>query len=330
MSKCVDEVTMKDVIEWLLEGDPFVEYRTRIDLLEQSEDELEVAQSRKRMIEDPKIQSLLSELKDWPGTVLSSHKSASQPFHKLSFIADLGLRKDDPQIKDIIERIYEHTSEEGPFQLPTNIPKHFGGSGTNEWAWALCDAPTIFYSLAKFGLKKDPQVQKAAKYLANLAAENGWRCVVSKELGKFRGPGRKDDPCPYATLVMLKMLAQFDEWKHSNEAHVGVECLLDLWKRSKELHPYMFYMGTDFRKIKAPFIWYDILHVLDALSQFNWIRTDSRLIEMSEIVKQKADAEGKYTPKSVWRAWKDWDFGQKKQPSRWLTFLILNIFERLN
>jgi hypothetical protein len=137
---------MKDVIEWLLEGEPFVEYRTRVDLLDQSEDELKVAQSRKRMIEDPRIQSLLNELKNWPGTVLSSHKSASQPFHKLSFIADIGLRKDEPEINIIIEKLFEHVSDEGPFQLPTNIPKHFGGSGKNEWAWALCDAPIIIYS----------------------------------------------------------------------------------------------------------------------------------------------------------------------------------------
>jgi hypothetical protein len=272
----------------------------------------------------------LSELKNWPGTVLSSHKSASQPFHKLSFIADIGLGKDDPVIRDIIEKIFEHTSDEGPFQLPTNIPKRFGGSGNTEWAWALCDAPIIIYSLAKFGLKKDAQVQKAVKYLANLVHENGWCCVVSKELGKFRGPGRKEDPCPYATLAMLKMLAKFDEWKYSKQAHLGAECLLDLWKRSMELHPYMFYMGTDFRKIKAPFIWYDILHVLDVLSQFDWLRNDSRLFGMSNIVKSKADEDGKYTPESIWRAWKDWDFGQKNQPSRWLTFLVLNIFKRLN
>jgi hypothetical protein len=166
VSKCLDEASMKEVIEWLLEGEPFVEYRTRVDLLEQSEDDLKVVQSRKRMIEDPKIKSLLSELENWPGTVLSSHKSASQPFHKLSFIADVGLRKDDLGIKDIIEKIFEHISDEGPFQLPTNIPKHFGGSGTDEWAWALCDAPIITYSLAKFGLRNDPQVQKAVEYLS--------------------------------------------------------------------------------------------------------------------------------------------------------------------
>ena len=281
------------------------------------------------MIVQPKLQLILRELKDWPGIVLSSHKSASQPFHKLSFIADVGLTKQDLEMREIVEKVMEHKSGEGPFQLPTNIPKHFGGSGSNEWAWALCDAPVIVYALAKFGLTEDEQVQKAAKYLAGLVSENGWPCAVSKELGKFRGPGRKDDPCPYATLAMLKMLSQFDEWKNREEVHVGAECLLGLWEKSLELHPYMFYMGTDFRKIKAPFVWYDILHVLDVLSQFSWLKKDLRLREMSEILKSKADNEGKYTPESEWKAWQGWDFGQKKQPSRWLTFLVLRILRRI-
>jgi hypothetical protein len=319
---------MKRTIEWLLEGEPFIEYRTRVDLLGQSENEPEVIRARKEMIVQPKLRLILQELKDWPGIVLNSHKSASQPFHKLSFIADVGLTKQDLEIKEIVQKVFEHKSDEGPFQLPTNIPKHFGGSGSNERAWALCDAPVIVYALAKFGLKENEQMQKAVKYLVGLVRENGWPCVVSKELGKFRGPGRKDDPCPYATLVMLKMLAQFDQWKNGNEVHVGAKSLLGLWEKSLELHPYMFYMGTDFRKLKAPFVWYDILHVLDVLSQFSWLRNDSRLKEMSDIVKSKADNEGKYTPESEWKAWKEWEFGRKKQPSRWLTFLVLRILLR--
>ena len=320
---------MKETIEWLLEEEPFVEYRTRVDLLGQSENEPEVIRARKKMISQPKIQLIVQELRNWPGMVLSSHRSASQPFHKLSFIADLGLIKQDHDIKEIVQKIFEHTSDEGPFQLPTNIPKHFGGSGSNKWAWALCDAPVIVYALAKFGLRKDEQVQKAVKYLVSLVRGNGWPCVVSKELGRFRGPGRRDDPCPYATLVMLKMLSQFDQWKDGNEVHVGTESLLGLWEKSRELHPYMFYMGTDFRKLKAPFIWYDILHVLEVLSKFSWLRNDSRLKEMSDLVKSKANTEGKYTPESEWKAWKEWEFGQKKQPSRWLTFLVLRILRRI-
>ncbi len=183
--------------------------------------------------------------------------------------------------------------------------------------------------MVKFGLDKDLQVQKAVKYLVGLVRENGWPCAVSKELGKFRGPGRKDDPCPYATLVMLKMLSELEGWKDSKEAHTGTESLLDLWRRSRETHPYLFYMGTDFRKIKAPFVWYDILHVLDVLSQFEWARNDERLREMVEIVRSRRDAEGKYLPESEWNAWKGWDFGQKKQPSRWLTFLAMRMLKRV-
>jgi hypothetical protein len=51
--------------------------------------------------------------------------------------------------------------------------------------------------------------------------------------------------------------------------------------------------------------------------------------EMTEIVRAKADNQGKYTPESEWKAWKDWDFGQKKQPSRWLTFLVLRMLRRV-
>ena len=91
----------------------------------------------------------------------------------------------------------------------------------------------------------------------------------------------------------------------------------------------MFYMGTDFRKIKAPFIWYDILHVLDVLSQFNWLKNDKRIKKMSDIVTSKANNEGKFVPESIWMAWKGWDFAQKKGPSRWLTFLVLRIIKRI-
>ncbi len=318
---------MEEIIRWLLKGEPWIEYRTRVDLLEQSEKESEVLRARRAMIGHPKIQTLLKELTNWPGTVLSSHRSAKQPFHRLSFIADLGLTRNDPPIGEIIGKVYEHISDEGPFRLPMNVQKHFGGSGSDEWAWALCDAPTIIYSLVKFGLGNDMQVQKAVNYLVRLVRENGWPCAVSKELGRFRGPGRKNDPCPYATLVMLKMLSQLDEWRDSREAHIGTESLLTLWEKSREMHPYMFYMGTDFRKSKAPFIWYDIVHVLDVLSQLDWTRNDRRMQEMMNIVRSKA-TEGRYTPESEWKAWKDWDFGQKKKPSRWLTFLVLRILKR--
>ena len=317
-------------IEWLLQGEAWVEYRTRIDLLWQPKTNPQVVAARKAMLADPKIKSLITELMDWPGTVLSSHKSSSQSFHKLSFLAELGLDISDPPIKKIVYKVMEHQSEQGPFQLPMNVPIHFGGSGKDEWAWALSDAPILVSSLIQLGMHDHPRLQTAIQYLNDLVRENGWPCTVSPELGNFRGPGRKEDPCPYATLVMLKVLAHIPELRESQSAKIGVETLLTLWENSLEKHPYMFFMGTDFRKLKAPLFWYDILHVLDVLRYFTWARKDTRFKQMLSLVESKADRDGCYTPESIWTAWKDWDFSQKKIPSRGLTFFVQRILQSAN
>lgn len=320
---------MNAPIEWLLAGEPWIEYRTRLDLLGQSENDPNVKAARKSMLADSRIRNLICELSGWPGTVISSHKSASQPFHKLTFVADLGIKADDPKMDKIIARILKRQSPEGPFQLPMNIPTHFGGTGQDQWAWALCDAPLVVYSLVKFGLNSEPPVKAAIEYLAGLLRDNGWPCAVSKELGKFRGPGRKDDPCPFANLAMLKALSELEEWRDSRACRVGADILLTLWDESVTRHPYMFYMGTDFRKPKAPFIWYDLVHVLDVLSRFSWLRKDARLLDMLAILKSKADRQGRFTLESVWTAWKEWEFGQKKEPSRWLTLSAWRIIRRV-
>jgi hypothetical protein len=49
---------------------------------------------------------------------------------------------------------------------------------------------------------------------------------------------------------------------------------------------------------------------------------------MLHILADKADPQGKFTPESVWTHWKDWEFGQKKEPSRWITFLAQRIIKR--
>ena len=320
---------MNAPIDWLLEGEPWIAYRTRRDLLAQSENDPQVEAAREAMLADAQVRSLVAELSGWPGMVLASHKSAKQPFHKLAFLADLGLTAGDAGMDAIIARVLEHQSAEGPFQLPMNVPTHFGGTGQDTWAWALCDAPLIVYALARFGLSQEPAVQAAVEHLAGLVRDNGWPCAASKELGTFRGPGRKQDPCPFANLAMLKALSEIDALRDSPACHTGAETLLGLWSESRTQHPYIFYMGTDFRKLKVPFVWYDLAHVLDVLSRFSWLGQDARLLDMLGLLKSKADARGRYALESVWTAWKGWEFGQKREPSRWLTLLAWRIIGRI-
>ncbi|MBI5651368.1 MAG: hypothetical protein HZC40_13145 [Chloroflexi bacterium] len=321
---------MTALTDWLLEGPAWVQYRARVDLLMQKENHPAVITARQAMLADPQIRAVIQSVGAWERAVINSHKSAGHALHQLAFLADLGLRADDPGMNQIIARVMQHQSAEGPFQMLMNIPKHFGGAGKDEWAWALCDAPTIAYALVKFGLGDDPHVQRAIEHLTTLIRDNGFPCAVSRELGKFRGPGRKDDPCPYANLVMLKTLAQIPRARTSRASRIAVETLLALWTESAARHPYMFFMGTDFRKLKTPLVWYDILHVLDVVTQFPFARQDSRVRDIAQIVSAKADAEGRWTPESVWQAWDEWEFGQKKIPSRWLTLIAQRAQARLN
>jgi len=320
---------MENLINWLLEGDSWVKYRTQIDILGLAENDKDVLESKMEILKSSQIQNIINQVNDLPLKPINSHKSAEHPIHKLSFLADIGLTIKDEPIKIITEKILQYQSEEGAFLVTMNIPKHFSGTGENQFAWALCDAPLILYSLLKFGLKDHFQIEKSLKFLSGLISENGYSCKVSKELGKFRGPGKKSDPCPYSNLLMLKIFSCLPE-EFIQERQKAIECQLDLWENSLTKHPYMFFAGKDFRKLKAPFVWYDILHVLDVLSQFKHLKTNNMVLEMFEIIKSKQNNQNRYISESIWKPWIDFDFGQKKQPSRWLTFLVMRISKRLS
>lgn len=307
----------------------YTAYKTMTDLVGMDRNDQAVIAARKRMLADPLIKGLVSELEGWPGEVLSSHKSAGQAYHRLSFLAEIGMDRDDPGMKEILDKVYESMAPDGIPRLTTMIPERYGGTGEITSAWALCDAPTTLYALAKIVSPEDAVVRAGFMKLLSLAKENGWPCTVSKELGSFRGPGKKDDPCPYATVIMLKLISAFDDYKSSIEAKNGVECILDLWENSRSKHPYIFYMGDDFRKLKAPFVWYDILNVCDILSRFEFAAKDQRLVEMAGIITGKRGEGGRLIPESEWKAWKGWDFGQKKVPSSWIEFLACRIEKRL-
>jgi hypothetical protein len=196
-----------------------------------------------------------------------------------------------------IEAVMAHQSPEGAFQLTMNIHERYGGTGEDTWTWMLC-------------------------------------CVVAPELGKFRGPGRKADPCPIVNVYALKALAQASargvpEYLDSPATRTGAEMLLWHWEHQTERKIYMFGIGTTFRKLKYPFVWYDVLHVVDVLSRFPFVHADPRFQEIVETITAQADGEGRYTAGSMYRAWKGWSFADKKNPSPWLTFLVLRVQRRI-
>jgi len=320
-----------DPTDWLLaEGEPWTRYRTLVDLLDRPEDDPRVQAARQAMLEHPAVQGLVAEAAAWPGYPLKRHNDAKHPIHKLSTLADFGLRAEDPGMDEVVAAVMAHQSPEGAFQTIVLVPKAFGGTDREMWTWMLCDAPTLLYALLGFGLGDDECVQAAVEHLVSLVRENGWPCAASPDLGKFRGPGRKADPCPIVNVYALKALAQVPELLDRPATRAGAEMLLWHWEHRAGRKIYMFGIGTDFRKLKYPFVWYNILHVADVLSRFPFVRADPRFREMVKTITAQADAEGRYTAGSMYRAWKGWSFADKKHPSPWLTFLVLRLVRRMS
>jgi hypothetical protein len=318
------------VIDWLLASDePWTRYRTRLDLLGEPLDSPAVLADRREMLTHPMVLDLIEAMKHWGERPFTRHNDAGYPIYKLALLAEFGLQAGDPGIDDICQNVMSHQSPEGAFQCLISIPKAFGGDGQNHWTWIICDAPTLLGTLLVLGYQDDPRVKRAQAHLLSLAETNGYRCAADSALGKFRGPGKKDDPCPIANLLALKALSRAPElWEHPI-VKKAAEMLLSHWDSEPGRKYYLFGVGTTFRKLKAPLIWYDLLNVCDTLSRFPALKSDARLRSMAEAMLNAADGEGRCTASSMYKSWAGWSFADKKQPSPWLTFLALRIAKRM-
>jgi hypothetical protein len=324
-------MAMTDQIEWLLESEePWTRYRTLVDLLDRPEDSVEVQTARREMLAHPQVRALVAEAASWPGYALKRHDDARHPIYALSTLADFGLRTSDPGIVPVTRSIIAHQSEEGAFQTRLRLYKRFGGLEGEWWTWMACDAPTLLYVLLSFNSVSDECVQRAIDHVVGLTDDNGWRCRAAPELGSFKGPGRREDPCPIANVYAMKALSQVPELVDSPATRSGAEALLWHWGPECERKVFLFGLGARFRKLKYPFVWYDILHVVDVLSRFPATHTDPRMGEMVAAITAQAGEDGRYTATSMYRAWKGWSFADKKNLSPWLTFLVLRIRRRVD
>jgi hypothetical protein len=275
------------------------------------------------------VSGLIEYAASWPGYGLKRHNDARHPLHALSTLADFGLDRSDPGMDQLISSVMSQQDPHGPFQTLSHLYKQFAGVEGEHWVWMMCDAPTILYALLSFGLQEDEAVRAAIRHLQDFVRDNGWPCAGGDPLpGNFKGPGRREDPCPYANLISLKALSRLNDNHKYNVVNKGINVLLQHWDQTYERKLFMFGSGTDFRKIKYPFVWYDILHVADVLSQYPIVHTDKRFISMLEFLATQANPDGYFTSNSMYRAWKGWSFADKKQASPWLTFLVMRVFIR--
>jgi len=319
-------------IPWLLAApEPWTRYRTLVDLMGQPASDPDVIAARTEMVTHLQVQALLAAASTWGEAPFKRHNDANHPIYALSTLADFGLQADDPGVGVLLEKIMARQSLQGAYQSLLNISQAYGGSGEDQWTWMACDAPVVLYALLAMGLPaEDARLQRAAAHLEGLATADGWLCSGGPEVGKFRGPGRKSDPCPIANVLALKALSMLPAMQDSPAVQAGAEMLLQHWAAPRGQKYYLFGVGSDFRKLKYPFVWYDLLHVADVMRRLPFIHADQRYQQMTAVIASQADEAGRYTASSMYQSWKGWSFADKKNPSPWLTFLAWRILSPLS
>lgn len=269
------------------------------------------------------IPSLIDNCALFYKTELKRHNDASHPLSILLFLIDNNLIEKD-KLKELNTSIIEND-----FTVNMNIPVSFGGTGKPIYTWIMCDLPLTLYISIKLNGNKITQKHKSfIDEIANRMEINGWRCSNKGNIGKFRGPGKKDDECPIATLNVLKLLTVTKDDEYIEQKKTGIQTIENLWNDRKKRKAYLFGMGTDFMKIKYPMIWYDVLNTVNVLSHYPYAIETKAFNEMFGIINRRIQRKN-YIPESVYQYWKGYDFGQKKTNSEYIERTIKQIEKRI-
>jgi hypothetical protein len=301
---------------WLLAApEPWTRFQTRL-LLRQPE-----RSERGECLRHPVVRDLLARARAWPCDTTGAHQSAKDPLNKLAMLADFGVRAGDPGVAELRRRLLATVHADGRVRSPVLMPRAKGVLPMFD-----IDGQDPLLALAALGYGADPDVIAAARALLELRRSDGgfvWPDAPSPL------PCRKDaGGCPYPTLKILRLLAHVPLLATEDIARPSTDLVLDLWSRRRREQRYGFGMGERFAKLKYPFIWFDILHVAEALSPFPWVWSDARFREITAIITSQADAEGRFVPGSVWMEWKGQCFAQKTQASPWLTVVVHRMLAR--
>jgi hypothetical protein len=303
-------------------AEPWVAYAALVDLAGVAPS-TEVAQAAyARLASHPLIEGLIDALDGWPRTPLARAYDPKDSLWKLSMLADFGLRRDDPRIAAIAERIFTAQADDGGFL-------HGGFDHTRSWDERpyICIDHVQTYALARFGYVGDLRLERAFTHILERQRLDGGFHPDEKTLP---GRARENEPsCPFGTVNVLRALVAHAEHRAGPAATRSAEYLLACWsRRSEPYRPVGFGIGATWDKLQYPFVQYQRLKTIDTLSQVQTLVKDPRYIEMLAQLESKRRPDGYWWAEAVNKPYAAFDFGQKRGPSPWITLVALRILRR--
>lgn len=306
----------KEVIDWLLEGPGWLKYAVELQLLDSKPDIQPV-------LRDGSIIKMVHRLKDKQVGIPAlrtgkvSCEEAGSACWDLFFLADIGLTINDLELKWEMEELFSLQSPDGTFITEKGMePDYF------------CLSAILLSSVAKMGYRDDSRLNKYLQViLDSQRLDGGWHCNESYAVGQEL---QDVASCPMDNLNVLMLLGQYEKYRKDARFNGGIDLLLKHWeKRDEKWRVDGFGIGERFMSLEYPAIKYGILRVLDVLSLFPYAVESKGFQSMLDFVHQKSSG-GRYFAEPFDKPYAEFDFGQKKEPSRWVTFLINRIEKRVS
>jgi hypothetical protein len=310
---------MSAIPDSLLSGDPWVELVARRDLL----GEAIGPQMRARVASDSRVADLLAATDPWPPERRSTKAyDPRDPIWKVGVLADFGLDRTDARVAALSDRLFGAAAPDGTF-------RHGGFDHTKTYdvRGYTCISHEVTGALARFGFRDDPRLEPAIAHIRSTQRlDGGWHPNARLQPGASR---EAEPSCPFGTVHVLRAAAAVGGELLDAVGPPAADYLLHCWgRRDEPFRPVGFGMGTTFAKLAYPFATYGILSLVDALTAVPAARPDERLAAMVGAV-EAARGEDGYRAATVSAAWANFDFGQKKQPSPWITVLVARAVRRM-
>lgn len=307
MSKLISE----NILNWLLEPEnPSLRYRTLLELLGNSPDEVEVVECRNQITESIAVKTLLDKMHPnayWlqknprTGKIVGDgveYGSFGTTHYCLSYLAELGMDKTNAQVARAAERYLNLQRGDGDFL------RHFS-----------CLLGLNIRTFTMLGYVDDSRVKKSIELLLNTdRPDGGYLCDLHE--GKYKTRSVKS--CIRGSVkALLAFLSLPEYWEHERVRQL-VDYFLNregIFKRStpEEL------VNTDMERNSYPITWRaNTYEVLLALSRMGYGKHPG-LERAWSLLNSKAEKDGRYvldwTPEQS-----PWNVGERKQPNKWVTF----------
>jgi len=302
-----------DSLSWLLEEDqPGVRYLALRDLLDVPETEPEYLKAQKRAHHEGPIAMILNEMnahgfwvKEGPG-YLPKYRST---VWSVLMLAQLGASIEmDDRIEKACGYIFDHT--------------------LTKYGQFLCGA------MLDLGFS-DPRLEQAFEWMARSLTGDGVAAMGDKTTpiryyAGNCGPGfvcgaNNKLPCAWGAVKVMLAFGKLQKTKRTRlidkAIQQGINFLLSVDPLTAAYPTgYSDNPSRNWWKFGFPVFYVtDVLQTVEALARLG-LGSDPRLTNVLEFIRQKQDNHGRW-PLEYHYSGKTWvDFGQKKQPNKWVTY----------